>query len=53
MVSLRDQFLDDQLVVVIRELDCVDDMDVLVKLRLSIDHRQICDHIVVLDSILF
>ena len=52
MVSFGNQLFDNQLVIVIWELNCVDDMDILVKLRLRVDHRQIGDHVVVLNSVL-
>lgn len=47
MFSFRDEFLDNQLVVVIFELDSVDDVDIFVEFWLSVNHRQVCDHVVV------
>ena len=52
MVSLRNQLFDDQLMVIVRKLHSVDDMNVLVELRLRVNHGQVCDHIVILESIL-
>jgi len=51
MVSLTYELLEHQLVIVIAELYSVYDMDVFVKLNFGVDQRQVCYHVVLVQTV--